>query len=145
MVKRKDDKVFKKAEAKLYEYKDLKVEIESLEIENQILESEILECKSFSYKEDVVCSSNDNTELIDLIIKKEDKINSNKNKILRKSKQIEKIDKAISTLSDIDKNIVKLRYFENNTWRGISNSVGYAEITCKKKRVSIINRIKKII
>ncbi len=145
MVKRKDDKVFKKAEAKLYKYKDLKVEIESLEIENQILENEISECKSFAYKENIVYSSSDNVELVDLIIKKEEKINNNKNKILRKEKQIEKIDRAMSTLSDRDKTIVKLRYFENETWHGVSDLVGYAEITCKKKRVSIINKIKNLV
>lgn len=46
-----------------------------------------------------------------------------------------------STLSDLDKQILRLHYLEEKDFRYIGDTLGYAEITIKKRHVKALKKI----
>ena len=46
-----------------------------------------------------------------------------------------------STLSDLDKEILRLHYLKEKDFRYIGDTLGYAEITIKKRHVKALNKL----
>lgn len=150
---KKTDNFFKRTEAKLYNYNQLKSDIRKLELDNEILDIEASErfdtVQGINYsREKVFSSCNISSEVEALVIDHEaikNKMIRNKKQIEIKSRKIKIIDSALDSLDAIEKKIVKLRYFNKETWHGVSKSTGYSISACQKKRVIIIEKLSKTI
>ena len=152
MVNR-EDKNFKRTEAKLYKYFKLKADIDNLELTNEILELESLKSfdtvKGINYSRERVFSSICiDSEVESLVIDHEDikdRMIRNKKLISIKKRQLCMIENALNSLNDIDRKIVELRYFKKETWYGVSKKIGYSVSSCKKRRVEIIKNLEELI
>lgn len=69
----------------------------------------------------------------------------NKKQIEIKTRQIKKIENALKSLDEIDRQIVELRYFRRETWYGVAKVSGYSISACQKRRVKIINKLSTMI
>lgn len=49
-----------------------------------------------------------------------------------------------STLSDIDKEILRLHYLKEKDFRYIGDTLGYAEITIKKRHLKALSKIQSL-
>lgn len=151
--KKKNDKFFRITEAKLYNYNQLKSDIRKLELDNEILEIEASErfdtVKGINYSREKVFSSCDiSSEVETLVIDHEaikNKMIKNKKQIEIKLRKIKIIDAALDSLDVIEKKIVELRYFNKETWHGVSKGTGYSISACQKRRVVIIEKLSKTI
>ena len=151
--KKKDDKIFKKTEAKLYNYNQLKTDIANLELDNEILDIETSEkfdtVKGINYSREKVFSSCSTASEVEALVIDHEAIKNrmirNKKEISIKTRQIKIIDNALNSLNEVDKKIVELRYFKKETWHGVSKKVGYSISSCKKRRISIIKSLGKLI
>lgn len=150
---KKDDKLFRKTEAKLYNYVQLKSDIANLELDNEILNIEAAEkfdtVKAINYsREKVFSSCVIDSEVESLVIDHEDMKNrmiKNKKQIEIKNLKIKKIENALDSLNDTDRKIVELRYFLGETWHGVAKVSGYSISACQKRRVRIINKLSTMI
>lgn len=50
-----------------------------------------------------------------------------------------------STLSDIDKTILRLHYLNHKDFGFIAEFLGYAEVTVKKRHVKALSKLKKLL
>ncbi|CZR82702.1 hypothetical protein CDFC105_53657 [Clostridioides difficile] len=136
---------FKRIEEKLYNYNRLKAEINYLNLEIKSIENLYIGCKGIEYMERTGTSYNINSSVENEIFAKEKNIEQIKRKIRGKEILIEKIDNAILLLSEDEMELVKYRYFKNNTWNYVANRIGFSVIGCKQMRVSILNKIKDLL
>lgn len=58
-----------------------------------------------------------------------------------------KLDEALNSLSILENQIVKLRYFSRNkmTWEDIATHIGYSTDYCKKLRRTILKKLTSIL
>ena len=49
-----------------------------------------------------------------------------------------------STLSDLDKDILRLHYLKHKDFRFISEFFGYAEVTIKKRHTKALSKLRKL-
>lgn len=49
-----------------------------------------------------------------------------------------------STLSDLDKDILRLHYLKHRDFRFIAESLGYAEVTIKKRHTKALSKLNKL-
>ena len=49
-----------------------------------------------------------------------------------------------STLSDIDKDILRLHYLKHRDFRFIAEALGYAEVTIKKRHTKALSKLNKL-
>lgn len=52
---------------------------------------------------------------------------------------------AQSTLSDEDKEILRLHYLKNKDFRYIGDMLGYAEVTIKKRHAKALSKLNKLL
>lgn len=151
--KRKDNKLFRKTEAKLYNYVQLKSDIANLELDNEILDIEASEkfdtVKAINYsREKVFSSCVIDSEVESLVINHEaikDIMIKNKKQIQIKNLKVKKIENALDFLNDTDRKIVELRYFLGETWHGVAKASGYSISACQKRRAKIIEKLSTMI
>lgn len=149
MANKKDD-LFSRTEGKLFSYNKTIVEIKCLEIDIEYLKKDVIGCKAINYSTEKTGTTNNISNPIENEIrKKELEINKLERKKNEKEKSIKKIDEALNLLEEIEKNIVRLRYFSNKRsapeWKYIAKMIGYSEKQCRNIRDDMINKIKKII
>ena len=124
----------------LSNYKTMKAQIECIDYEIDITKECIEGLMELRDTESYIIEKNNEIEY-KRVIKK------------RLEECINTIDNALNELSDTERKIVELRYLEGkkNTWKEISNIVGYSSDYCRKeildKTLNILceNIIKKII
>ncbi|EOU1137669.1 DNA-binding protein [Clostridium perfringens] len=123
MTKEQKEKVKKL----LSNYKIMKAQIECIDYEIELLKDHIEFLKELRDRESYIIENNNEIEHKRAIKKRlEDCINS--------------IDKALGELSDTERRIVELRYLEGkkNTWKEISNIVGYSSDYCRKEMLDLV-------
>lgn len=49
-----------------------------------------------------------------------------------------------TTLTDIDKEILRLHYLKGNDFRYIGDTLGYAEVTIKKRHIKALKKLAKL-
>ena len=49
-----------------------------------------------------------------------------------------------TTLTDIDKEILRLHYLKGNDFRYIGDTLGYAEVTIKKRHIKALKKLSKL-
>lgn len=128
---------YKQTEAWLYKLNSLKVYVEKLKDEYAELE-EIAEGKAVEYDQDKLCETYafvSATENIALEMWKK------ATKIKHLNNRIAVLEKAMEILNNTEKQILKLKYFENQPWFNIAYQVQYSESHCKRIRNRAIRKL----
>lgn len=148
MAKEKN-KLFSEVEGKLYNYNNMKVKLNSYRVDLEYLKSSYEGCKGKAYTSTTSKTNNFYSSVENELVRKEEKIQDLKFKIIQLDIQIKKIDNALLMLSDEELSLVKFRYFSNRSiapsWVDISERLGYSEKTCRNMRDRIIDKIKALI
>lgn len=73
-------------------------------------------------------------------------VNTETRKRLKSISSIVTFDELLeqSTLSDIDKEILRLHYLKEKDFRYIGDTLGYAEITIKKRHLKALSKIQSL-
>lgn len=67
------------------------------------------------------------------------------NERLEKVALLKKIDRSLDSLSEISKNIIRLKYFEGLSWNEVSYKVNLSDIQCQRLRDIAIDKMKYIV
>ena len=73
-------------------------------------------------------------------------VNTETRKRLKSIPSIVTFDELLeqSTLSDIDKEILRLHYLKEKDFRYIGDTLGYAEVTIKKRHLKALSKIQSL-
>lgn len=129
-----DKELFRKTEARLYNYNNLVMRIELLKCDIRDIEREYIGCKGINYGETTGSSNAFNSVVENEVLDKEKKINY-LNRELNKLLAIQRRnDGAIKSLRDKERKLVELRYLDNRSlsWEEIAEELGYSEDYCRK-------------
>lgn len=140
----KNDK-FSYVENKLYNYKSMKVELNSYKIDLEYLNTEYGGCKGKLYSNILSNTNTFYSPVESELIKKEKKKELLELKISKIDMQVRKLEIALSLLSGEELELVKFRYFSRLSWARVSAKIGYSEKTCRAMRNKIIEKLQKII
>lgn len=142
--------LFKKIEYMLYNFKILDTKIKNIDIDINSLINDI-SCSGVSYEERTGPTNAFSSSVENEVIKREeftdDKIKSLRIKKQHLINEKEKIQNALSHLSDEEYKLVELRYFSRNKikWISIAMKLGYDESHCKNMRVKVIKKLQDIL
>lgn len=67
------------------------------------------------------------------------------NERLEKVSLIKKIDRSLDALSNVSRNIIKLKYFDELSWTEVSYEVNLSDVQCQRLRDIAIDKMKYII
>lgn len=137
-------------EGKLYNFKSMKVELNSYKIDLEYLNKDYEGCRGQSYsgikssKTNSLYSSVENE-----LIRKEKRKERLQSKIIEKERQIRKIENALALLDDEELQLVKLRYFSDRmkplSWLDIGQEMLYSDKKCRIMNKDIVNKLAGII
>lgn len=139
---------FKKTEGILYNYNILEAEINILKLEIEAEQNEYEEYKSMVYGEKTGATNKINNVVENEVIHKEKIIRELTNLRNNKIKLKNKIDIALKTLTDTERELIELRYLNKNTmyWSQVADRLGVTEAYCKvNMRIDIINKLTPLI
>ena len=131
---------YKATEKFLYNYNSLKASIENMK--QEIEEMEYLGITALDYKQEPVGKtyafhSTTENEAIKITNKKE--ILGTRIKLLEN--KLERIDRAVEALNEIEQKIIKLRYYEGRQWWQIAYEMKYSEKWCKELRRRAVQKV----
>jgi len=110
----------KKVEAVLYNFNQTKAEIKNIKLDIELLESEYDDGIGVNYIENTGKTNKITSAVENMIIRKEDKINRLNYAMRVKDAEIKKIENALETLTDRERSIIEMRYFQKESNRNIS-------------------------
>ena len=133
-------------EGKLYNFKSMKVELNSYKIDLEYLNKDYEGCRGKSYSG--ITSSKTNSlysSVENELIRKEKRKEMLELKITEKERQIRKIENALALLDDEELQLVKLRYFSDRmkplSWLAIGQEMLYSDKKCRVMNEDIINKL----
>ena len=131
---------YKATEKFLYNYNSLKASIENMK--QEIEEMEYFGITALDYKQEPVGKtyafhSTTENEAIKITNKKE--ILGTRIKLLEN--KLERIDRAVEALNEIEQKIIKLRYYEGRQWWQIAYEMKYSEKWCKELRRRAVQKV----
>jgi len=122
----------------LYNYIPLKISIENLSKEIEELDYNSVATISYEYIGSIGYRESNVENKVIKIEKKRDKL---KDKILDLENKLERIDRAIEGLNEIERYIIEERYFKGKQWWVIAYKLKYSERWCKELRRRAIEKI----
>lgn len=141
----KEQDLYKKTDGVLFNYKTIKAEIENLEIEIEDVKSEFDGVNAISYEEKTGPTNAFNSSVENELLKKEKLIS----KLLRekgcKERLIRKIDNALETLEDDEREVIELRCIERMGWNKVSASIDRNGDYCGKIKRDAVNKLSELI
>ncbi|WP_242960168.1 DUF722 domain-containing protein [Garciella nitratireducens] len=103
---------------------------------------------SASSTEDTVSKTNKFYSAVENeVVDREKFVENTTKEIKRLELEVKNIDEAYKILSDKEKKVIKLKYFEtnNNEWFKIAWKVGYSEQHCRRIRNHAVKKMEKVI
>lgn len=144
-----DKSIYSHVEGKLYNFKSMKVELNSYKIDLEYLDKEYQGCKGKMYTSSTSKTNSLYSSVENELLKKEKQKEMLEFKIKQKEFEIKKIENALNLLDDEEMALVKFRYFSNTvkppSWSLVALRVGYTELTCRNMRDRIIKKLYSII
>ncbi|ADL53229.1 hypothetical protein [Clostridium cellulovorans] len=148
-MSKKDDKKFKLTEYTLYNYSSLDVIINNLLLDIEDLQNDItIKASTF---EEAIHTNDFRSSVENEVIRRDEKVNVRIKELDAerrcKSNLKRKIDGALTVLTKIELDLVKLRYFskEKKTWIAVSSELGFDKDHCIKMRNNIIDKLSSLI
>lgn len=141
VVTDRDRKYLKETENILRNYKQLKVNIEILEEEKKRLSERIATLPAISYDGARIQSSHSGNPTEDSALCLYYESFDNDAYLSSTKSLVFKIDKSIESLTDIQKEVVRLSLIENESWNKVSDKLNYSERHLRRIRDIAIYRI----
>ena len=137
-------------EGKLYNYKSMKVELNSYKIDLEYLNKDYEGCRGQSYSG--ITSSRTNSlysSVENELIRKEKRKERLQSKITEKERQIRKIENALALLDDEELQLVELRYFSDRmkplSWLAIGKEMLTSGKRCRYLRDRVLFKLSNVI
>lgn len=126
--------LFRKTEGILYEYNDLTNKIELLRAEIKEMEEEYKGCSAIQYEEKTGNTNKFNSSVENEVISREQKLVYYYKDLNRKQTLKRRLDVAIESLKDEEKQLVELRYTNKRilSWNQIARALKYSVDYCRK-------------
>lgn len=139
-----DKELFRKTEAILYDYNDLTNKIELLKAEIKEMEEEYKGCSAIQYEEKTGSTNKFNSTVENEVMSREQKLIYYYKDLNRKQTLKRRLDVAIESLKEEEKQLVELRYTNKRTlsWNQTAMVLKYSVDYCRKDlRSRIIKRV----
>ena len=137
-------------EGKLYNYKSMKVELNSYKIDLEYLNKDYEGCRGQSYSG--ITSSRTNSlysSVENELIRKEKRKERLQSKITEKEREIRKIENALELLDDEELQLVELRYFSDRmkplSWLAIGKEMLTSGKRCRYLRDRVLFKLSTVI
>ena len=141
------NKNFKQIEHRLNNFKSIDIKIRNIDLDINFLKNDI-SISGTSFEERPSSTNAFSSVVENNAVRREEKNVLDNLERLERQKQLllkekSKMENALSALSDMEYEVIALRYFSRNkaTWTGVSTRLGYAEVWCKKVRAEAINKL----
>lgn len=138
----KEHNYYKETEYLLYNYKMFQINIENMESEIEYLRKEGDGMIGIIYEginTSPTYKTNSMTE--DVALSNSEKIHFLEHNIERNRRQLEKIDRVMNGLSEVERLILQERYIEGKQWWQVAHKVGYSESHSKGIRKKAIDKL----
>lgn len=137
-----DKELFRKTEAILYDYNDLTNKIELLKAEIKEMEEEYEGCSAIQYEEKTGSTNKFNSTVENEVMSREQKLIYYYKDLNRKQTLKRRLDVAIESLKEEEKQLVELRYTNKRTlsWNQTAMVLKYSVDYCRKDLRSRIIR-----
>lgn len=142
--------IYSYVEGKLYNYKSMKVELNSYKIDLEYLNKDYEGCRGQSYSG--ITSSKTNSlysSVENELIRKEKRKERLQSKITEKERQIRKIENALALLDDEELQLVELRYFSDRikplSWLAIGKEMLTSDKRCRCIRDEVLFKLSNVI
>lgn len=136
---------YKKTEAVLYNYKNLKAEIKNIDIEIEELKQNYRGCGAINYNEKSSPTYKFNSSIENEIVTREEQIKYLENIKSSKQRLIDKIDNALNTLDERSHRIIQLRYFNKQSNKQLAINLNLTEQRVSEIKTEIVNSLMKLI
>lgn len=137
---------YKKAEWLLYNYKKLKAEIKNIDIEIEDIKNTYVGVSAIDISKDNLSKTYKTTSIIENeILDKERRIERLESIKLKKENQVKKVDNALETLTEEDRKLIELRYFERLPNYKVAMIFDMTEEGCSARKRRIVENIKDIL
>lgn len=126
--------LFRKTEAILYDYNDLTNKIELLKVEIKEMEEEYEGCSAIQYEEKTGNTNKFNSTVENEVMSREQKLICYYKDLNRKQTLKRRLDVAIESLKEEEKQLVELRYTNKRTlsWNQTAMVLKYSVDYCRK-------------
>jgi DNA-directed RNA polymerase specialized sigma subunit len=146
LEEKKEDNLFRKTDGVLFNYENIKAEIDIIDIEIEEIREEINGVSGMNYNEKSTPTNAFNSSVENELLKKEKEINRLLKEKNSKERLVKKIDRAISKgLDEKEREIIKARCFERKSWDRVSQIVNIDGDYCCKIKKAAIEKISKMI
>lgn len=137
---------YKKTEWLLYNYKKLKAEILNIEIEIHEIENTYIGVNGIDPTQESTSETNKITSSVENeVLDKEKRIEYLESIKRSKENQIKKVDNALEILTEEDRKLIELRYFERIPNYKVAQRFNITEEGCSARKRRIIENIKDIL
>lgn len=119
----------------MYNYKSIKLSIENLKAE--LAEMDQTSISAIQYKESAGKTNRFNSDVENKILRKE----LLKSRIEHMENKIKQIDKALSILPDIEREIIQYRYIEGRNYYEFTYKIYKSERQCRRIKNKALNKI----
>lgn len=133
--------LYRKTEAVLYNYNKTRAQIKNIELEIESIKNEYEGVGAVSYEERIQSSNAFHSRVESEILDRENQISKLVRYKRQKEIEVAKIDNAIEALTEREKDIVKMRYFEKYNNRMIAAKLDLTEEWIAKIKNAAINQI----
>lgn len=136
---------YKQAEWLLYNYKKLKAEIKNIELEIENIKNTYVGASAID-PEQISNNTNKITSLVENeVLEKERKIERLELIKSKKENQVKKVDNALEILTEDDRKLIELRYFEKMPNWKVAQRFNMTEEGCSARKRRIVESIKDIL
>jgi RNA polymerase sigma factor (sigma-70 family) len=137
---------YKKAEWLLYNYKKLKAEIKNIEIEIEDIKNTYVGVSAIDTSQESTSETNKISSTVENeVLDKERRIEYLESIKSSKENQIKKVDNALEILTEEDRKLIELRYFERVPNYKVAQRFNMTEEGCSARKRRIIENIKDIL
>jgi len=137
---------YKKAEWLLYNYKKLKAEIKNIEIEIEDIKNTYVGVSAIDTSQESTGETNKISSTVENeVLDKERRIEYLESIKSSKENQIKKVDNALEILTEEDRKLIELRYFERVPNYKVAQRFNMTEEGCSARKRRIIENIKDIL
>lgn len=143
--KEKEQNIYKRTDGVLFNYKAIKAEISNIELDIEELNEQIDGVSGITYEEKTGATNKFNSSVENEVLKKEKEINRLLREKRSKERLISKIDNAVETLDEDEKEIIKLRCFEGKSWAKVSISTRIDGDYCGRIKRKAVNKLSELI
>ena len=136
---------YRRIEGILYSYTTLKAEIKNIELEIETIINDYRGAGAISYEEKTGPTYKVTSAVENEIVTKEKKIERLKKIKRLKEIDVQKIENALETLTQREKDIIRCRYFEKKSWNKVGEKLDLTGDYCMGLSKGILKEIEKII